>query len=393
MGAALQLGDQITFRKLEVGLSLLKAMRGKMPDDCEKVILNHILTHPPIGPISLLDIPSRFSASPSFPQKLYGINKKISNFFSSPYQCMHPDCSARAISSHSIQEADLKRLMADDTKLNRIFFSGNGKEIQEVEVGPKKAGAFPGYCNSHDTSLFASFEATAFTGSDEQLHAAAYRGFAREYRTKISSIRSNVLHLDVLAKDLERTGDGGYFNVVKGMMSSLAMSLDSLRSLLPRKRKIDSYLLQEEGPKVHGLRSRCFDFEGEPDLLSWGLASPRREIKESLVPSRSDSFDDDLLFFSTHYTEKGFCHALSWLCPETDIWVDHLLAEEEVSHRMIPFIFAHFEVTYFKRQWWSGLSSFDQDHLKHLAFVEGVGSPSLDRAQPPALSLISRYSM
>lgn len=124
------------------------------------------------------------------------------------YTCLFPGCDAKAISSHSIQEALLSRAIAEKGKLYTIeqsFMPRSNRSPLEwyrdiAEIGIGKAGAFRGYCPLHDHRLFAPAESELPTKRSGMIEVPHMRGlslhFSRQRRVadffeKLASLLSD----------------------------------------------------------------------------------------------------------------------------------------------------------------------------------------------------------
>lgn len=84
------------------------------------------------------------------------------------YQCLFPGCGKKAIRSHAIPRASLIEALAKKGKLytlNQSFTSiyrqtSPYDPMEIVEVGVNRASVFKGFCQEHDTKLFAPVETT-----------------------------------------------------------------------------------------------------------------------------------------------------------------------------------------------------------------------------------------
>lgn len=110
-------------------------------------------------------------------------NKKNKNAF-----CLFPNCTEKAIASHSIQKSLLKDIADSNSFLTRLYldadFAPNGSI--EVKVDTKfsmnKASTFYGFCNKHDTRIFSPIENTVIDkNNSNQMFLLLYRAVSREY--------------------------------------------------------------------------------------------------------------------------------------------------------------------------------------------------------------------
>lgn len=120
------------------------------------------------------------------------VQKKVSEI-EKTCKCMHPCCDAVAIGSHSQQE----RGQLDNVAENQVVYALNRDHLKTLsgvffraeDAVPKlsrqaiaRATRFPGYCNSHDTSVFRCIEKKELEKDNpEQVMAFHLRGLSYVY--------------------------------------------------------------------------------------------------------------------------------------------------------------------------------------------------------------------
>jgi len=105
--------------------------------------------------------------------------------------CLHPmaglECSGTGTFAHSVQRAELQKIavhghvLAFTPTLPERLRHGR---FEPRRIGINNASTFTGFCNRHDTQLFAPLETAPFVGSDEQLFLLAYRALCLELFAK-----------------------------------------------------------------------------------------------------------------------------------------------------------------------------------------------------------------
>lgn len=109
-------------------------------------------------------------------------------------ECSHPDapkgCSGRAIRSHTVQKGAALAAIAEK---QHVISGGrpavdqlhkNAGQIVPKLTGVNKASTFPGFCSSHDTSLFLPIESGALPLDRYSAFLLSYRAMAYELHAK-----------------------------------------------------------------------------------------------------------------------------------------------------------------------------------------------------------------
>ena len=123
------------------------------------------------------------------------------------YKCLVPGCNQKAINSHSQQKEGQLRAIARNGNVyaleRNLYRALKGTEQRSSLlylslVGLKEASVFPGFCASHDTSLFAHIEKKDLSINDpEQAYCFLVRAMSYEYTQK----RKMVLWMKMLIKE------------------------------------------------------------------------------------------------------------------------------------------------------------------------------------------------
>lgn len=157
--------------------------------------------------------------------KLDKATKKLTLCFASIFE----DCEEKSINSHTISQVNLRLLSEKGHlltyKLPDIFqvvesdtsFNSSSKFSK---VGLKKASSFPGFCSSHDTSLFKLIDTASLDLSVNSVELLVFRTFVHEAYKKLCSqykTDSYMLSDGVGEKERQMTTEGfqlGYIDLV-----------------------------------------------------------------------------------------------------------------------------------------------------------------------------------
>lgn len=112
------------------------------------------------------------------------LTEQKKTLYEQPQQCMCPNCTEMAISSHVMQKGDILSSIAPNRHLYYIephYFSK--LPLKYNRVGINKVMTFDGFCNQHDTSIFKPIEVPNVDWrSNEAQFLISYRTLCRELR-------------------------------------------------------------------------------------------------------------------------------------------------------------------------------------------------------------------
>ena len=109
------------------------------------------------------------------------------------HPCLWPGCDSQAIRSHSQQKRGSLQAISEKGEVYAFksdiahIWANNGPVISRVAIS--KASTFPGFCQTHDTSLFLPIEqGERHAGSKEQADLFFFRAYTYEYTRKMRSV-------------------------------------------------------------------------------------------------------------------------------------------------------------------------------------------------------------
>lgn len=105
-------------------------------------------------------------------------------------------CKGKIKSAHSIQRSKKLEVLLGNVDGNQALYSLlhterdlSGKSIGMRRQGAKEASTFFGFCDYHDSKLFAPIENNDFDESDLHLFLHSFRSFAHSYHTILQNIK------------------------------------------------------------------------------------------------------------------------------------------------------------------------------------------------------------
>lgn len=140
---------------------------------------------------------------------------------------MYSGCDQLAIKSHVLQKNGILREMSVDNHLMtlarpNIMDLGSGKIHKFKRMGINDVYTFPGFCNSHDTSIFSPIETNDALDFNNTLHQAlfSYRGQCQELFRKQTVIEYQTKSMMLFPRDmrhlLQANIDGSNANLING---------------------------------------------------------------------------------------------------------------------------------------------------------------------------------
>ena len=100
--------------------------------------------------------------------------------------CLHPDapfkCSGKAIASHSVQRAMLKKIVGEDGKVYTPVAKATNSFSPYLlhKQGIDNASVFFGFCEEHDNDMFKVIESRSFKFTDHHASLLAFRCLSKE---------------------------------------------------------------------------------------------------------------------------------------------------------------------------------------------------------------------
>ena len=104
-------------------------------------------------------------------------------------------CKGKIKAAHSIQRSKKLELLTNEINGNKVLYSlvdtkrdKNGKSIDMKGIGVANASTFFGFCDFHDSKLFAPIENNTFNESSLHCFLHSFRSFAYSYHTILETI-------------------------------------------------------------------------------------------------------------------------------------------------------------------------------------------------------------
>lgn len=212
--------------------------------------------------------------------------------------CLHPDaprgCSGNAINSHTLQKGSALAAISEDQHVisggvpaaRRII--DNGGDIIPQKTGVNRASIFPGFCSSHDNSLFLPIESGKLPITRKSAFLFAYRTLAYELHAKQSALK-NVTRFSALVDA------GKSFEEQANIQIELHAGMSGMRlgekDLIAWKSQLDAIYRSESWDRTHMI---AIQFEGVLPFVAafanqpeWDFSGRRLQYPFEKHPSQS----------------------------------------------------------------------------------------------------------
>lgn len=296
--------------------------------------------------------------------KIFDLHHKV---FWKKRGCMHPaaskeTCSGIVIDSHTIQRKGPLAKIVDDTGHVMSFeYDRISNNHIAKKVGWKKASTFPGYCQFHDSSLFAPIEKSAFKGEHEQCVLHAFRNVCNELYRKTALIEG----LEFQRSCIDRGADlHRQIELQLQCHKNIEAQKKSVEESITLRERFESAILNND---FKAFRSKCYTFTGNLDVVSTSAFQCEFDFDgNKLVDMWDLSFDAQILSHSIVDTEDGASIIFVWLAdeesPEQVVNSFDKIPSDQKGDIFIQYCFVNCENTYFSTKWWEQLP----DNLKSL---------------------------
>ncbi|MES2178021.1 MAG: SEC-C domain-containing protein [Gemmatimonadota bacterium] len=311
-----------------------------------------------------------------------------------PRKCLHPEaspneCMGGIVKAHSIRRAaDLLEIAVDGhvrqiTIDMAVAMKTGGKSATRL-VGVNVASTFTGFCNRHDTTLFAPLETSEFTASDEQCFLLFYRAWSREVYAKEGSLA---------AASVLKESDRGRPPLVQLEMQAFIRQYVANVALGVRDVRKYKALLDEalNGRGFAGVRSCAVWFTLALPVVCSGAFYPYWDLQGSRLQTFSPQKLSDALAVTLLNENGRGCAVLSWVAAHSTAaegFVRSLMREENIADALCRTVYSSLDNVYCSPTWWDALTDEQRSELTDRAsdnarvWEEGDGKFLLTRGQP-----------
>ncbi len=279
------------------------------------------------------------------------------------------DCTESIVRAHTIPKSRSLKSIARDGHVYGYSLTfaklteHNGKVPPEL-IGINRASTFTGFCEKHDTELFAPVETRRFASTPEQCFLLAYRALAREIYTKNANADLSDVRKEM---DKGRPESDQFAIQMQSFLFDVGITAgqrDNLRHLA----EMNSCLAAGDYSTT---RAYVVEFDEPPPVMCSGGIFPKETFDGVKLHDLSDPEDQaDLLTISSFYDgDKGYI-VLAWLegSDKRSIpFVESLqtISTEKLTGALIRMIFEYLENTYMAPEWWEALTDGQMETLNN----------------------------
>jgi len=285
---------------------------------------------------------------------------------------MHPlasptTCNGRVIDSHTIQrQGPLERIIDETGHVMHFEPNSTDSEFVASKIGWRNASVFPGYCASHDSSLFSPLEKGPFTGEHRQCVLQAFRNVCNELYRKQALIESLEFQRNIIDRGRKRDEQINLQLSYTRNIEGQKKSLEEMRRLWT---KFESALIQN---KFETFVNKCYFFRGELNIVSSSVFQCEFDFDgKKLIDMWDLSQDAEMLSHSIMSTNEGGAIVFVWLkseiTPEIVVSSFDNLPDDEKGDIFVQYCFLNCENTYFAERWWEKLISKNREQIKRFS--------------------------
>ena len=286
--------------------------------------------------------------------------------------CMHPlaspeSCSGKVIDSHSIQrKGPLKQIIDNTGHVMHFETDSTNGQMKASKIGWRKASIFPGYCSTHDTSLFSPIEKGEFSGEHWHCILHAFRNVCSELYRKQALIES----LEFIRLFIDKG-----FNPDRQIETQFSFTKNiegqkkSLEETYCLRKKFESAIIEGNSD---AFESKCYFFHGDLDVVSSSVLQCEFDFGgNNLIDMWNLSLDAQMISHSVMNTKDGGAIIFVWLKDEKDpkrvIESFDNIPDEEKGDIFVQYCFVNCENTFFSEKWWTNLSENQQVKIQNYA--------------------------
>lgn len=287
--------------------------------------------------------------------------------------CLHPDAApgncGGFVNAHTLQKAGPIKELRDSKYEVNSFYGAERSPDGKIKVGKipwTKASTFRGFCDLHDTPLFADIENVPYIGSEKQNFLVGYRAVCHELYQKLSVLEIIKVwreHLDRgKPETVQREIQSGIDKYAKGVDVGLS-EIQALKSVYDACFRANDY---------SSVNYAVIHFDGDLSVAGTGAVLPDYDVYGKLLqrinylgrPAQG-------LIFGTLKTATGGAFVFSWPAAfdKCSYFVQKIIKVDisKLPSYLLEFMLWYVENTFFSQAWWSGLSTKKQDRIREIA--------------------------
>jgi hypothetical protein len=289
--------------------------------------------------------------------------------------CLHPDAPTgcrKIIRAHTIQRAGImQQLIGTDHHVltfHPLDPTNTGRPTVH-RVGWRDASTFYGFCDAHDTALFAAIEQESFIGSTLQVALIGYRALCHELYQKQAATDSQTTLTINLDRGLQEPDQRVIQELLAIQAAGRRLGMQDLHAV---KSIYDEALRTNNYATFH---SAILTFRGMPVIASTGSVHVDFDLQGNRLQNIArDPTPIHGLNFGIIATTDGCAFVATWPTQfdKCNMFIRSLLHHDHatIPSLLIEFCFAYVENTYFSEAWWTSLPDANRRHIERLASIQ-----------------------
>ena len=297
--------------------------------------------------------------------------------------CLHPEAAkgvcGQIIRAHTIPRSAVLGRIVDTQGFMTSFYppqpSRDG-HFKAHSIGWHEASIFTGFCKHHDDQTFAPLEKTQFNATPEQCFLVSYRALCHELYQKTASRRAHSVLQDTLDRGQSPATQYEIQKVNRWRSDGLTKGFGDM---VQWKAEADDVLLNQN---FSDWKYCIVYFDGALSIASTGAPTPTYDINHRPVQILTDMHKriEPLCYGMLVQHPLGGVVVFGWPGNTTagPNFLDSLLQSDQrrVPGRLVQFMFAHVENTFFSTAWWEGISEGEKAIVeRHVNNTNPFASP------------------
>jgi len=310
---------------------------------------------------------------------IFEVGKSQRKFLNKKY-CLYPDASVKTcgggiIKAHTIQRNGGLTQIAKNGHVYGLGFHFDVSDLAKNQgnivpklIGINKASTYTGFCNLHDTNIFAPIENNPFESNQKHAFLLAYRAVGRELFAK--RIQKDIFPF---TKSLDKGMETEKQILFQRSLEKMEIGTESgLKSLEKIKENYDQIIKCENYSNVKYYIIRVKE---TPEIMCSAGKYPTHDFQGNKLQNLSDlSIDLDSLTFSIIASDDGGVIAFVWINENHGACTNFIkslncFVDEEIPHAILRFAIGSFENIYFSPAWWESLSKDNKEYIQK-RFIE-----------------------
>lgn len=331
--------------------------------------------------------------------------KQMSDAFSMK-TCMapsawHGSCRGKIVRAHTVPRSGSLSQIARDGHVYSFTGSAHGLSksggvLKPQLVGVRQASTFNGFCEAHDSGIFAPLEASSFTATDEQCFLLAFRAFTYEVYKKHAALES----VPVLRQTDRGRTVAEQLMVQQFVSDYEAGTRAAIRDSHVKRPLFDAALVNGD---YSSIRAFVLEVDPSPPVMCSGGFGPEEDFGGGQLQDVRDLGRIlDLMTVSSFGVASRGAVVFAWLadddatCRPLAESLDSM-NDDDMTDAVVTLLFEHCENVHMQPDWWEALTDAQRQALEErmrasadMHSFRGKGLLLFDGLKLPAWGFCSR---